>query len=382
LACGTEGELAETDRSEEANGKMTCADNEVSGAHFRKARNDSGSSIPEGRSPLVSVVTPFFNTAAYLEECIQSVIGQTYENWEYILLNNCSTDGSAEIAERYALQYPAKIRVVRNATCLPQVQNYNTALRLISPQSDYCKMVQADDWLFPECLRRMVEVAEAQEAVGVVAAYELEGDEVRLDGLPYPSGEVSGRDAARLYFLRNKYLFGTPTSILMRSNIVRSRDPFYDESYAPFEDGHACFELMEEWNFGFVHEVLTFSRRENASILSAVRDFGLEQFLRFSLLVAHGRRFLNANEYLRCLRQAEREYFLFLAAHVFAWPSKHRDFWKFHRKGLASVQCRLGPRLLAPWIPRAFLDKLWFGIWRRWDLVADAIRDRIALRNR
>ena len=51
--------------------------------------------------PRVSVVTPFYNTAEYLAECIESVLAQTYTNFEYILVNNKSTDGSREIAERY-----------------------------------------------------------------------------------------------------------------------------------------------------------------------------------------------------------------------------------------------------------------------------------------
>ena len=48
--------------------------------------------------PLVSVVTPFHNTAEFLGECIESVLAQSYENWEYILLNNASTDGGDALA--------------------------------------------------------------------------------------------------------------------------------------------------------------------------------------------------------------------------------------------------------------------------------------------
>ena len=183
-------------------------------------------------TPLVSVVTPFYNTREFLAECIESVLHQTYTNWEYILVDNCSTDGSTEIAKRYASQYPNTIRLIHTSSFLSQVENYNFALSRISPDSKYCKMVQADDWIFPECLRSMVELAEAHPKVGIVSAYELEGDHASLGGLPYPSPEVEGREVGRLYFQKNIHLFGTPTSLLMRSDLVRSRDPFYDERHA------------------------------------------------------------------------------------------------------------------------------------------------------
>jgi glycosyltransferase involved in cell wall biosynthesis len=247
-------------------------------------------------TPLVSVVTPFYNTREYLTECIDSVLHQTYENCEYILVDNCSTDGSSEIAAAYASRYPGKIRSLRTASFLSQVRNYNFALSLISRESKYCKMVQADDWIFADCIKRMVEVAEAHPTVGIVASYELEGDDVGLDGLPYPSPEVSGRDICRLYFLNYKYLFGTPTSLLMRSEVVRTRNPFYEERYAPFEDGHVCFELLKAWNFGFVHQVLTYSRRQAQSIIAPLRSFGLNPFLHFSMLVKYGRDYLSEQE--------------------------------------------------------------------------------------
>ena len=63
--------------------------------------------------PLVSVVTPVYNGAAFVSECIESVLAQTYENWEYVIVDNCSTDGTAEIAAGYASSDP-RIRLVAN----------------------------------------------------------------------------------------------------------------------------------------------------------------------------------------------------------------------------------------------------------------------------
>ena len=316
-------------------------------------------------APLVSVVTPFYNTREFLAECIESVLRQTYQNWEYVLVDNCSTDDSNEIAQEYASRYPNKIRLVKTSSFLTQVQNYNFALSCISPASKYCKMVQADDWLFPHCIKNMVELAEAYPAVGIVAAYELEGDRVSLDGLPYPSSEVSGRDVCRRYFLEQTYLFGTPTSLLMRCELIRSRVPFYEECFAPFEDAHACFDLLRTWKFGFVHQVLTFSRRDNESLLSRMRGFGLLQFFRLAIVVAHGRDYLTAEEYNRCLKDAERRYFLYLSR--CALRGRSREFWEFHQNSLVSIDYVLNRRRLAKWIPRALLEKTWETFWGYWD---------------
>jgi glycosyltransferase involved in cell wall biosynthesis len=305
-------------------------------------------------APFVSFVTPFYNTREFLAECIESVLCQTYQNWEYILVDNCSTDGSSEVVEKYASRFAGKIRMVGTDSFLSQVQNYNYALSCISSNSKYCKMVQADDWLFPNCVSSMVEVAEAHPSVGIVGAYELAGESVDMDGLPYPSTEVSGRDICRLYFLKNKYVFGTPTSLLMRSDRVRSRVPFYEERYAPFEDAHACFDLLRDCNFGFVHQVLTYSRRDNQSLLSRIRSFGFLLLSRLTIVVGHGKHYLSEQEYHRCVKDAERQYFLFLGRS--ALRNRSKAFWQFHRSGLASVNYSLDWRLLGKWIPLAVLE--------------------------
>jgi glycosyltransferase involved in cell wall biosynthesis len=308
--------------------------------------------------PFVSVVTPFYNTHNYLAECIESVLRQTHTNFEYILVDNQSTDGSSDVAQQYVSRFPEKVRLVHTASFLTQVQNYNFGLSLISPNSKYCKIVQADDWIFPECLKSMVEVAEAHPKVGIVSAYELEGDHVSLGGgFPYPSPEVPGRDACRLYFLKGTYFWGTPTSLLMRSDLVRSRNPsFYDERYAPFEDSHICFDVLRTWNLGFVHQVLTYSRRDNESILARIRPLRFELFTRLAKVVVHGHDYLSEDEYKGQLKSTEREYFCFLGRS--ALQGRDAQFWDFHRGRLASINYSMNFRFMAKWSLIVLLDDL------------------------
>ena len=194
--------------------------------------------------PLVSVVTPFHNTAPYLAQCIESVLAQSYSRFEYILVDNCSTDESGEIAETYAQRDP-RIRFIRRPQLLSQVQNYNAALTEISTDSQYCKIVQADDYIFPDCLRMMVQAFEQSESVGLVSAYDLKGNIVRGSGFPHGKPLLPGREVARLYLRTGTFVFGSPTTVMYRSSLVRSQQPFYDELLL-HEDTEKCMQILRE----------------------------------------------------------------------------------------------------------------------------------------
>jgi glycosyltransferase involved in cell wall biosynthesis len=283
--------------------------------------------------PLVSVITPVYNTEKYLAECIESVLAQTYESWEYMIVNNCSTDRSLEIALHFA-QRDSRIRVCNNDKFLSQFQNWNHAMRQISSESKYCKVVHADDWLFPECIARMVEVAEAHPSVGIVSAYRLDEDRVNLDGLPYPSMVIPGRDIGRSILLDGPNVFGSPTSLLISSDIVRSRKAFYDESII-HADTEVCFDILRDHDFGFVHQVLTFTRRHNESLTSLTHRFDTRRLATFIFFLRYGPVYLTGEEYEKRLEQVLEYYYRFLARSVF--DLKEKEFWKFHRDGLRKL---------------------------------------------
>ena len=287
--------------------------------------------------PLVSVVTPFYNTVEYLPQCIESVINQSYANWEYILLDNCSTDGSDQVAKEYAAKEP-RIRLLRNGVLLPQVQNYNAALSSISVQSSYCKIVQADDWIYPECLKLMVDLAESDPAIGIVSSYFLWGSRVEGQGLPFTVTVMPGPEICRLQLSTSMFFFGSPTTVLYRSEQVRATSPFFDLNTL-HEDTDACYRILLTRKFGFVHQVLSFSRIDEDSIMSRIRVFGAELIDKLLQLYKYGPIYLEQEELTGCLGTYKRSYYRFLARRLLAGSSG--VFWRYHESGLQSAGQRI-----------------------------------------
>jgi len=281
--------------------------------------------------PLVSIVTPVYNDSTYLAECIESVLAQTYQNWDYTIVDNCSTDGSVEIARGYAAK-DSRIRVHENQRFLRAVPNHNLALRQISPESKYCKMVFADDWIFPQCLEQMVSVAEEHPSVGIVGAYGLQGREVMWTGLPYSDRSVSGRSICRQLFLDEMYVFGTSTSVLYRSNVVRTQDPFYNEANL-HADMEACVVLLKTYDFGFVHQILTFKRLRFGSLGTITEDINTLIAGHLHNLVTHGRDFLTKKEFESCLHRQISDYYNFLAVSLMR-GRRDGKFWDYHERKL------------------------------------------------
>jgi glycosyltransferase involved in cell wall biosynthesis len=320
--------------------------------------------------PFVSVVTPFYNTADYLRECIESVLSQTYINFEYLLVDNQSTDGSASIAAEYAAK-DERIRVIRNADFVAQVPNYNGALRHVAADARYVKMVQADDCIFPECLERMVAVAEAHPTASIISSYHLTGATVCGGGIEWPIECIPGPIASRMHLLEGRFLFGTPTTLMYRADLVRSRQPFYSET-SLHEDTEVCHEAMVSSDLGFVHQVLSFNRVGNSGILTTVESFNWQLLDFYITLRKCGALFLTREELADRIRTVRDEYLRLLGES--ALLRRGPEFWAYHQKGLTSVGESLPSRLtLAPRVARAVLKAVvrpkWF------------IQERIRLRN-
>lgn len=303
--------------------------------------------------PLVSVLTPVFNGETHLRACIESVLKQTYRDWEYIIVNNCSRDGTLAIAEEFAAQ-DRRIHIVNNTSFVGIIENHNIGFSEMSPSAEYCKVVQADDWIYPECLEKFVKLGEENPTITLASAYRIDNDRVGLKVLPPPKSVFSGRDIARGFFFDEwPDPFGSPTSYFLRAAPVRSHPPFFNPSNM-YADVEACLKILRDGDFGFVHEVLTFTRRPSDAQTpkSHYLRVGYPSFL--WILRNHGKVFLTDAEYGRCVSDHLRQYYLVMARDLINFR-RGWSYWRYHIDSLRKVGYPLNPfRLLAtiPQLPK------------------------------
>lgn len=118
--------------------------------------------------PLVSCIVIFFNEEKFIEEAIQSVLDQSYNTWELLLVDDGSTDASTEIALRYAEQYPQKVRYLEH----PGHQNLGMStarnLGIANAAGEYIALLDADDVWLPHKLQQQVTILESHPEATVL----------------------------------------------------------------------------------------------------------------------------------------------------------------------------------------------------------------------
>jgi hypothetical protein len=206
-------------------------------------------------------------------------------------------------------------------------------------------MVHADDLLFPECIERMVEVAENNATVGIVSSYILFSDTVICNNIPYPTTVFSGHEICRSTFKGNYAVFGPPSAILIRSDLFSKYKPFYDESII-HADTEVCFRILQDYDFAFVHQVLSYVREHEGSVTETVaHKLNSIDMENLSMLIKFGQKCLNKDEYNVLVRKSFKNYYRFLGRNLLLFRNK--EFWDFHKKGLKDIGCSLSARRLA-----------------------------------
>jgi glycosyltransferase involved in cell wall biosynthesis len=304
--------------------------------------------------PLVSVVTPVYNGAKYLRECIESVLAQRYRNWEYLIVNNCSTDETSQIAEYYA-ERDNRIRVITNPCFVGVIENHNIAFRSICDASSYCKVVSADDYLFPECIPSLVERAEQFPRAAVVGSYAISDHWIRRIELPVNQCLFTGREVCRLYLLGRIGSFGTPSSVLYRSTLLKGRESFYP-GRLPNADLAACLECLEGRDFGFVHQILSYERVHEEAASTSLR--GVNSFLidRLQFIHQYGTLYLEQCEMEALIRKVSTSCYRGMAHD--AINLRWQRSWNYHRSRFEAMGFRVNRLRMATAICAKGIDLL------------------------
>ncbi len=227
-------------------------------------------------APKVSVLIPTYNYAAYLPEAIESVLSQSYTDFELLIIDDRSTDETAGSLAGYAKR-DTRISFRVNPRNLGMVQNWNLCLRRAA--GEYVKYLFGDDlFCSPEALGLMVEALEGNPSAALVAsARRLIDSQGRAGAVlsHFPdSGCLEGRRVISRCLRHQKNLIGEPTAVMFRKCLAAEG---FDPKFRQIVDLEFWFRLLEKGGLAYIsrplaafrrHEVQQTARnRKNASLL-------------------------------------------------------------------------------------------------------------------
>lgn len=135
----------------------------------------------------ISIIVPVYNTKEYISTCIDSLLAQSYENIEIVLIDDCSTDGSSHIAQSYADEFPKICKYFRNKKNLGVSASRNLGLKYCTGM--WVAFVDSDDWIDKNYINVLLNIALEQNADLVISGclYAWEGGKLeRVPDPPFP----------------------------------------------------------------------------------------------------------------------------------------------------------------------------------------------------
>ena len=216
-------------------------------------------------TPLVSVIIPIYNVEAYLPQCLDSVISQTYSNLEIVLINDGSTDNSLAIANKYAANDSRIIVVDKPNEGVAATRNVGIA----TIKGEYVQFVDADDWIEQDMIEKMLNTALRNDCTIVSCGDILEySDKKTLINNPVKEETIfSEKKQVIRLFLEHKNMNGALRTKLFKRTLFDGLcfDP--DVSYG--EDALFVWQMLQSNSncpIAFVPESYYHYRMNDASI--------------------------------------------------------------------------------------------------------------------
>lgn len=224
------------------------------------------------KGSLVSVGVPVYNGEKFLREALDSVLNQTYQNWECNIVNNASTDGTKKIALEYA-EKDNRFKLHDYTDFYPIVDNWNRTVLHISENAAYYKILQADDWIDHSYLEDMVKIMDKHPSIGLCSSYRIDGTVVNCDGLDPQEGQFySGKDMLIRHLKEEIDITGSATTLLFKVEYLKKL-PVYPEIFDPKDfhcDTQLAFDVMNISDVGFVFKILSYTRWHPGAYTSSI----------------------------------------------------------------------------------------------------------------
>ncbi|MDQ0633323.1 glycosyltransferase involved in cell wall biosynthesis [Arthrobacter pascens] len=208
-------------------------------------------------SPKVSIVIPAYNNVQYIEETLESVLNQSFDDYEVVIADHSSIDGTAEVIARFA-DHP-KVRVLSPTPTGGGAQaNWNRVSQAAT--GEYLKLVCGDDLIARDALAHQVEALESNPGAVIVSSLrDLVDADGRLflkgRGLQGVSGRVSGRQAIRATVRAGSNIFGEPACSLFRRDIL-AKEGWWDNTHPYLIDEATLARICRHGDFVALRESL------------------------------------------------------------------------------------------------------------------------------
>lgn len=151
--------------------------------------------VDDIKNPVLSIIVPVYNEEKYLKRCIDSILNQKFSNYELILINDGSTDGSGDICDEYQLA-DNRVRVIHKENGgLSSARNYGLQIAV----GKYIGFVDSDDWITADMYSFLIETAIDSEADIVASSYILTKGEERFRKEEQSIICLEGRDKIKFY---------------------------------------------------------------------------------------------------------------------------------------------------------------------------------------
>jgi glycosyltransferase involved in cell wall biosynthesis len=198
---------------------------------------------------------PTYNSSPYLQEAIESVLKQRYTDYEFIIVDNCSTDDTVDIINRYAAS-DRRIQLSVNSSNIGPVNNLNVCLQ--KSQGEYIKYLLSDDVLSSDvALERMVSILDADDDISLVATARSIIDQhsniIKISSEYKEKIGYAGTEIIQDCLVEQKNKIGDPSGVMFRrKHAIRG----FNGKYRQAVDLEMWFHILEQGNFAYIHEPL------------------------------------------------------------------------------------------------------------------------------